>query len=253
MNKTALGTADRLWDLSREASAVYRCPKVNGARKGPLVPYAGKDQSGRNYVGDIYFNFRRIEPHLAIVNAFAERIKRCLEIDERLDQFGTVCGIPNGGRTLGQELARITGKRFVYADKKPKPVEPGKKQEYEWDLSQFSFAPFERLAIVEDVFNNLQNTNNTLTEIAKTGATPIFLCGALNRSPMWTESYPAEIRRDSQLIRQDIPIVAAIQEPYPEYRQDDPEVAADVAAGNVEWEVKKNWPRLMDAMDAWKR
>ena len=66
-------------------------------------------------------------------------------------------------------LALVAGKRFAYADKKPKPTESGKKQEYEWDLSQFEFEKGERIAIAEDVFNNFQNTDNTLAKIAVTG------------------------------------------------------------------------------------
>ncbi len=142
----------------------------------------------------------------------------------------------NGGRTFGQMLALIADKRFAYADKKPKPTGEGKKQEYSWDLSQFEFERGECVAIAEDVYNNFQNTDNTLAEVAATGAKVVCLVGALNRSPVCDKNYKG------------LPIIASICEAYPEYRQDDPAVAADIAAGRLELEVKKNWARLMRAM-----
>ena len=59
-----------LMALAIRCNAVYICPKVSGVRRGPMVPYAGKDSAGRNLVGDIYVNFRRIEPHQKVVELF---------------------------------------------------------------------------------------------------------------------------------------------------------------------------------------
>lgn len=222
-----------LLELGKRCKAVYVCPKDGSVRKGPLVAYAGKDSKGRNLVGDIYFNFRRIEVHPKAVVAFAETACQKLSDQGLLHTFDTVCGIPQGGRTFGQMFALVAGKRFTYADKKPKAVEAGKKQEYTWDLSQFDFEQGERIAIAEDVFNNFQNTDNTLAEIAVTGAKIVLLIGALNRSPVHDTTYKG------------LPVVASIREAYPEFEQDDPAVAADIAAGKVEFEVKKNWAKLM--------
>lgn len=223
-----------LLELGKRCDAVYVCPKDKDGdkRKGPLVAYAGKDSQGRNLVGDIYFNFRRIESHPKVVEVFAEAALQKLSDQGLLDAFDTVCGIPHGGRTFGQMLALVSGKRFTYADKKPKATEAGKKQEYSWDLSQFDFEQGERIAIAEDVFNNFQNTDTTLAEIAVTGASPILLIGALNRSPIYGSNY------------KDLPVIASIREAYPEYEQDDPAVVADIMAGNLELEVKKNWAQL---------
>lgn len=236
---------ESLIDLGKRCNAVYICPKADSVRKGPLVAYAGKDGRGRNLVGDIYFNFRRIEAHPKAVEAFAEAACNKLEAQELLDSFDTVCGIPQGGRTFGQMLALVSGKRFTYADKKQKPTEAGKKQEYVWDLSQFDFEKGERVAIAEDVFNNFQNTDNTLAEIAVSGADIMLLVGALNRSPVYDMNYTPE---SGPFAGRKFPVIASIREAYPEYNQDDPAVAADVAAGNLELEVKKNWARLCAAM-----
>jgi hypothetical protein len=60
----------------------------------------------------------------------------------------------------------------------------------------------------------------------------VLLVGALNRSPVYDTTYKG------------LPVIASIREAYPEYEQDDPAVAADIAAGKLELEVKKNWARL---------
>lgn len=225
-----------LLELGKRCNAIYICPKVGSLRKGPLVAYAGKDGQGRNLVGDIYFNFRRIEAHPKAVMAFAEAAYQKLCNQGLIDTFDTVCGIPQGGRTFGQILALVAGKRFAYADKKPKPTAAGKKQEYTWDLSQFDFEPGERVAIAEDVYNNFQNTDSTLAAIATSGAEIVLLVGALNRSPIYDSIYKG------------LPVIASIREAYPEYEQGDPEVIEDIAAGRLEIEVKKNWSRLYAAM-----
>lgn len=236
-----------LLELGTRCDAIYVCPKSGSKRLGPLVAYAGKDENQRNLVGDIYFNFRKIEAHPKAVEAFAEEACRKLSDRHLLDTFDTVCGIPQGGRTLGQIIALVAGKRFTYADKKPVPTEPGRKQEYSWDLTQFDFDFGERVALVEDVFNNFQNTDNTLAAIGATGADVVVLAGALNRSPVHDTLYTPVSGPYAGI---GLPVIAAIREAYPEYRQDDPEVAADIAAGNLELEVKKNWERLRAFMEA---
>ncbi len=237
MNLIIPKPGESLLDLGKRCNAVYVCPEVDGKLQGPLVAYAGKDGKGRNLVGKIYLNFRRIESHPQVLLAFAEAACEKLQMQGLLDTFDTVCGIPHGGRTFGQTLALVADKRFVYADKKPKPTEAGKKQEYIWDLSQFEFEEGECIAVAEDVFNNFQNTDHTLGQVAATGAKVVLLVGALNRSPVYGMTY------------KDFPVVASIREAYPEYEQDDPAVAEDVATGNVEFDVKKNWARLRSFMD----
>ncbi len=236
---------ENLLGLGKRCNAVYVCPKVGSERRGPLVAYAGKDGKGRNLVGDIYFNFRRIEVHPKAVEAFAEAA--CVKLRDQglLDTFDTVCGIPQGGRTFGQMLALVAGKRFAYADKKPRPTEVGKKQEYTWDLSQFDFEAGERVAIAEDVYNNFQNTDSTLAEIAVSGADIVLLVGALNRSPIYDTIYTP---KSGPFAGKALPVIASIREAYPEYEQDDLAVVEDIAAGRLELEVKKNWERLCAAM-----
>ena len=238
---------ENLLDLGKRCNAVYVCPKVGLVRKGDLVAYAGKGRDGLNLVGDIYFNFRKIEVHPKAVEAFAETACDKLREQNLLDTFDSVCGIPQGGRTFGQMLALVAGKRFAYADKKPKPTEAGKKQEYTWDLSQFEFEKGERVAVAEDVYNNFQNTDNTLVEIATSGANIVLLVGALNRSPVYDTIYTP---KSGPFAGISLPVIASIREAYPEYEQSDPAVADDIAAGKLELEVKKNWARLCAIMES---
>jgi len=237
-----------LKSIGKRCGALYICPKdAKGKRLGPMVAYAGKDALGKNLIGDIYFNFRRVEPHSMAVECFAEAILEKLTIENLLSTFDTICGIPEGGRTLGQALSRLSKKRFVYATKVPKAIEQGKKQEYSWDLSQFEFFTGERLLMIEDIINNLQNTDNTLAQVGSIGTQVVLLGAALNRSPFADKEY---VPKSGPYAGEVLPIVCAIRDPYPEYEQGNPEVATDVAAGNVEFEVKKNWAKLMAAMDA---
>src|SRR3989344_57128 len=202
---------DDLKALARLCDALYICPKDHvGKRLGPMVAYAGKSPDGKNLIGDIYFNFRRIECHPLVVEQFAEVVAEKIIGAHIADTLDTVCGIPEGGRSLAQPLARILGKRFVY------------------------------------VINNLQNTDNTLEQIALTGAEVVILSAALNRSPFADTEY---IPRKGPYADKVLPIVAAIREPYPEYSQTDSAVVGDVAAGNVEFGVKNNWTLLMVAME----
>lgn len=247
MNVITPFAGEDLKSLAKRCNALYICPKdASGKRMGPMVAYAGKGEDKKNLIGDIYFNFRRIERHPLVVDYFARIIWQNLETSDRLNEFDTICGIPEGGRSLGQSIASTSKKGFVYATKVPKPTEPGKKQEYKWDLSQFELSRGERLLVMEDVINNLQNTNNTLEQIALTGAKVVMLGAALNRSP-FSDTYYTPANGYYKNVT--LPIVCAIREPFPEYEQNDPAVAQDVASGNVEFEVKKNWAKLMAVMD----
>lgn len=242
MKTIKLLSENDLLKLAEDCDAIYMCPKNGSKRLGPLVVYAGKDTQGRNLVGDIYINFRKLEERPALVEQFA--IVACQKLSEQglLDSFDTVCGIPQGGRTFGQMLAFVANKRFTYPEKKPVLTVVGQKQEYAWDLSQFDFAPGERVAIAEDVFNNFQNTDHTLSEVVATGAEVVLLAGAFNRSPFYDTHY---IPTRGLFSGQELPIIASVMRSYPEYSQDDLSVIDDVKAGNVEYAVKANWQQLM--------
>jgi len=45
------------------------------------------------------------------------------------------------------------------------------------------------------------------------------------------------------------PVLSLNYRPEPQWKQEDPVVAADIQAGNVVWEAKKEWPKLKKAME----
>ena len=242
-----------LWELSKRAEAVYECPlDTSGKRVGPLVPYAGKDELGRNFVGEAYFNFGEVEPYLQLVAAFARKIWYQVEakvLSGELEKPTTVVGIPDGGRTLGQMLAYNSGLRFVYPTKVAKiaQVEGGpKKDEYDLVFTRSTLSAADKVLVCDDVHNNFKNIRITLDAIWATGAGIAGLCSGLNRSVKYDDVYQYEQEGTSPL---NVAIFTAIRKPLPEYRQDDLAVAADMAAGNIEWHAKKNWARLKKAMD----
>lgn len=236
-----------LIQLAERCDAVYQCIKANDGRwLGKLVVFNGTDpETGKHYVGRVYFNFAAIEPHLPVVEEYARAIATRLQNEGLLDSFDTICGIPSGGQTLAQMLASILRKRYVYLKQVPTPTPEGQKQKYGWDLSRFEFEPEERVACVEDVFNNFKNTHATLNMLAAAGAIPTMLLGALNRSTFVDSAFEYQ-PTDGPAIS--LPVICSIRERYLQYRQEDPEVAADVAAGNVEWNVKPKWRALMEDM-----
>lgn len=82
----------------------------NGNRVTPLVGYVGryKDRNGEElqYVGDEYFNMRKIEEDPELLNYFAEmlEIKVARNSPSSID---VVCGAPEGGRALSRAFADI--------------------------------------------------------------------------------------------------------------------------------------------------
>ncbi len=242
------------WELAIECDALYECPKDSfGKRLGPLVPYAGKGPDGRNLVGDVYFNFARIEEHPGIVDRFAELLWGKVIAPETpvgtalaFMEATTIVGIPDGGRSLGQMVAFIRSKRFVYPAKVPRVKSEGAtKEEYDLVFKRSELSPGETVIVCDDVHNNFQNTDDMLNEIGKTGAKVVGLCSALNRSPTVDSMYTPKAGSFAGI---SLPVVSVIRKPLVEWRQDDSEVTEDIKNGNIEPKVKDNWARLKATM-----
>ncbi len=239
---------DDPWELSLQCSAVYVCPKdrTSGQRLGPLVPYAGKDARKRNLVGDLYYNFGWIEPYMLVVRYFAELIANKIRQNPAMAAATTIVGVPEGGRTLGGEIAAATGKRFVYPAKVARPKAPGAdKEEFDFVFKRNELYKGERVIVAEDVQNNFNNTIETLANFVGTGAEVIGFCSALNRSPFVDTVFTPT---SGPFANTPYPVVTAIRRAMPEHEQDDEAVAADIKAGNIEWKVKDNWARLLKIM-----
>ena len=239
-----LSTEDLL-SLAKRCGALYICPKRNGVHLGPLVAYTGKGNDNKRRVGEVYINFRMLEQHMPVVTTFAENLRLDLVGEGLFFSFDTVCGVPSGGRTLGQELARVTSRRFVYPEKIKAPVCSGvstesggeSKQRHSWSLDDFSFRPGERVAIVDDVFNSFSSTDGVITALRAVGAQVTVLVSAFNRSTLVHDG-----------MYKGIPVQSAIHMPYESWSQNSLTVLGDMNVNNVEWDPKTNWNRLMEVM-----
>lgn len=97
----------------------YECPvNLAGTRLGPLVGYAGKDSSGRNYVGDIYANFAKAEVYPTVLQSFAIQVHKKIPA-ALLDEIDVFCAAPLGGMAFAQQLALHSFRRYAFAEKKP--------------------------------------------------------------------------------------------------------------------------------------
>lgn len=216
----------------------YECPKdKEGNRRGPLVGYAGtyrgNDGHTSNFVGEVYFNFAKVEevPH-ALAWFAAE-----LGINIRVACPGVdhVLAAPMGGVALGSWVAAGLDVRFVFAEKKvvelPTATSRGKSILV---LDRHEIAPDSWVAISEDVTNNFSTTAELVGLVEKAGARVGVIATAFNRSELteWNG----------------IPVVSVARIPTRQYRQDDPYVIADVETLNVVMKPKDSWSLLMEAM-----
>lgn len=226
----------------------YECPKdVSGKRLGPLVGYAGKytitqgSERGvqKQFVGDIYANFAKAENRPRVYDNWADRMK----FDIGSLGLDVVLGMPMGGIAAAFAMSRYNGNggaRFCFAEKKVTAVATETMREQSMlTLGRHELYEGERVGIGEDVVNNLSTTAEAVKLIRASGAEPVaILC--------WLNCSPTQIYESDGLA---LPIVSLIWKPFPQYRQDDPEVAEDIARGNVVLKPKNDWPRLMETME----
>lgn len=219
----------------------YLCPKdSDGKRLGPLVGYAGRDAQGRQLVGDVYANFAVAEEHPTQILHWAWRLRP--RIERYFNLIDAFLGAPRGGESFADKLAQICNKRYLYPEKQVVELATGSSREKtELMFKRHQIKPGMRVALVEDVMNNFTTTGNMIDLVAAAGGTVTVILGILNRSPHIEDAFWHR--------GQDFPVIAVHREALPEYEQDDPKVAADIAAGNVCWKAKDSWAELMAAME----
>ena len=215
--------------LLHNLGGLYICPKdQNGRRLGPLVGYAGKDENGRQKVGDIYANFAYAEQFPYITDYWASSL--------RLKQVAVCLGMPMGGILFAQSIARAFKLKVIFAEKKVTSAATGSEREVsKLVLNRHEIRPGERVAIVEDVVNSMSTTKEAVRLVTTLGAKAVCVACILNRS------------NDAET-PQGLPIRSVIHRPFPQYEQDDPEVAEDIAKGNLVLKPKYEWSKLMAAM-----
>jgi len=237
---------DQPLEILRGLGGYYECPKdESGKRLGPLVGYAGRDEQGRQFVGDIYANFAVAEEHPVVLFHFARKLRdqELLDTHYTPHAFDVFCGAPMGGIAFGAMLALACGKRFVYPEKKVVEVAtPTSRERSELRFVRHSLRRGGEVVIVEDVLNNFSTTGELCDLVRRAGNNPFMILGILNRS-LTVENW---FLQGSQVVE----VRSLVRKPIPEYRQDDPLVRDDIAAGNVVWKPKDEWPRLMAAMEA---
>ena len=97
----------------------YECPQgADGTRFGPLVGYAGRDENGKQFVGDVYLNAAVLEHQPMILMKMADLLAgnmrtRCMLVGGKL----TFCGAPMGGIALAEFLSFACNGYFIYPEK----------------------------------------------------------------------------------------------------------------------------------------
>ncbi len=239
----------------------YSCPKdSNGKRLGPLVGYAGRykgsDGNRLQWVGDVYANFAKIEMNSKQLRLVARDLAFKIGKTVGLNKSIAFCGAPIGGYSLATALGLTTDMDVIKAEKKIITLEtPTSREKSELVFKRHEIVPGSSYVIVEDVCNNFSTTTELIYLIRSAGGEVSSIACFLNRSLAVGDVYsPGEImltsgqRLDWTGLK--IPVISLVRLPIMEYKQDDPEVAEDVAAGNVIWDPKKkeDWARLMRAM-----
>lgn len=220
----------------------YVCPKdSSGKRLGPLVGYAGADKAtGKKFVGDVYANFAKVEEYIIALYHFVQMIKpQLLPIIDQVDVF---LGTPMGGLSFAQMLALVFEKRYLFLEKEvTKAKTETDREESKLIFNRHRLEKYDRIAWVEDVCNNFSTTQKGLELVAQAGGKTIAIVCELNRS--------LTIEKNFSFDGQDVPVLSLVRKKIMEYKQEDPEVAADVTANNVSWKPKDNWATLMKAMN----
>jgi len=239
----------RDWDIAateplealRLLGGYYECLKdPEGIRLGPLVGYAGKydapDGTKKQYVGDVYANFAKAEERPRVYASWADRIKF------NVPKVDVLLGMPMGGITVAFALQPVTNHtaRFCFAEKQVISVATESlREQSRLALVRHELHAGDRVAIVEDVTNNFSTTAEAIELILEASAKPVAILSWLNRSA--TDLYQGHGIT--------LPVVSLVWKPFPQYRQDDPEVVIDITAGNVILKPKNEWPLLMEAME----
>lgn len=221
---------------------LYRCQGYYESRRGhdgkylgPLVGYAHKDELGKNMVGFTYFNFAKADQNPIILSAYAyllaEKLKR------RVGEVDAVLGMPEGGKALAVELGRYLNCQVISVEKnilKLADHEHGRKEVSEPVIKRHEIRDGSRLVLVEDVCNNFSTTHKGKDLSAQFNSEVVAVATAVNRA------------RDKEW--QGRPVVSVCHIPSGQFRQNDPEVAEMVKAGNVIWKPKYEWDEIKKAM-----
>jgi len=218
----------------------YDCRKWEGKRCDPLVGYAGRDESGRQYVGDTYINFAVVEEIPLILSEVAQDI---LKLNIPLRGVSGFCGAPEGGKALALMMGLHARVCYIFPEEKVTQVATLTSRK----ISELFFGRHrpkegEIWWIVEDVCNNFSTTEKLIALIEGYGAKVGGIACFLNRSLEIEETFTSSSGTN-------FPVVTLVRKPFGQFSQDDPEVAADILAGNIVWKPKDEWSRLKESQE----
>jgi hypothetical protein len=127
------------------------------------------------------------------------------------------------------------GSRFAFLEKRVTALASASSREQsELVLARHELKDGSSGFVVEDVCNNFSTTDQAAAVLAANGVKLVSITCFLNRS--------------SKAEWEGRPVIALVDRPSQQWRQDDPAVAADIQVGNVVWKPKLEWPRLMKAV-----
>jgi orotate phosphoribosyltransferase len=233
---------DPLETLKR-CGGVYDCPrKLRGPLVGYTSEYEASDGTMKQWVGYDYAHLAKAEEHPGVLQHFAREFLNVLA-GSFTDDFDFLCGVPVGGYTFSQVLESLMpGKRAIRAEKKV--VAPATKTMLEQSELVYRFEIGARCVVVEEVCHNFSTTDEVVRLISRAGGKVVAIFCFLNRSPVVENEYC------SLVLRRGVPVISLVRRPMPEYRQEDPEVKNIVDAGNVVFDPRADWARLMREMEA---
>ncbi|MCW1949693.1 MAG: phosphoribosyltransferase family protein [Candidatus Shapirobacteria bacterium] len=225
------------YDILRECNALYESPKDDqGKYIGPLVAYAGMDETGKNFVGFHYVNIAQaeqgFESRMELSKIMSEKILEAVGKPDRL------IAAPMGGIIFSVSTANFLESRVSFFEKKVKKLaDPVNNIREESDLvyGRHNLETGEKVIIFEDLCNNFSTTEKMVELLRGMGAEVVAIACIFNRSER------------SEFMG--IPVVSVLHIPIPEYKQDDPVVKSIVESGNIVLSPKKEWPRLKEAME----
>ena len=140
-----------------------------------------------------YFQCAQVCQHMAAVERLAELLTARL----KGHSFSTVLAPAMGGLVIGQELARQTKSRYVFAEKENDRLVLRR---------GFSIAPGERILIAEDVVTRGGRVNECLEIVRRAGGVPVAVAMLVDRS--------------AGAMRFDVPAVSLLELSFPTYPAD---------------------------------
>lgn len=192
---------------------------------GMLAGYAGEYEPGKQWVGDVYYNFAKVEVSWEALPLFATALAS--GIAQYGMEFDAIVGVEMGSVRLSGRLGEELKVPWPFAEKRGKEVV----------FDRHSLKPGSRVLICEDVLNNFSTTMKLIELITDAGCMVVGIVAAMNRSPEGRIWFPLG---DIQL-----PILSVLFNPQPEYRHDDPYVAELIKARRVVWKPKLDWETLV--------